>query len=171
VLWEVIRTTHKPSESRHDRNLTLCVNDPSCWKSTPVLPGYKYEFLHTVTLLVPKDTVREDLLILSRFQVFLRHVCDLSDLSLVCLSSSSYRSTRATTTHSVIFFHTRPITVTLSFLDTRPKTVTGIRCGLIHSLRFSCTFFSELEYGLRRDRTPTDEPIDRSKGVTQPTLT
>ena len=45
VLWEGIRTTHKlilrvPHGSRphgYDRRLTLCVNDPTCWKSTPVL--------------------------------------------------------------------------------------------------------------------------------------
>jgi hypothetical protein len=45
VLWEGIRTAHKtifrvPHGSRphgHERSLALCVNDPACWQSTPVL--------------------------------------------------------------------------------------------------------------------------------------
>ena len=55
VLWEGIRTTHKlilrvPHGSRphgHDRSLTMCVNDPECWKSTPVLQSIAHQMLNT----------------------------------------------------------------------------------------------------------------------------
>ena len=52
--YELLTNSWVPHGSRphgHDRTLVMCVNDPVCWKSTPVLQSWPDEDL---SLLVPE---------------------------------------------------------------------------------------------------------------------
>ncbi len=53
---------HVPMTSGHDRSLVLCVSDPVCWKSTPVLQSNRRSSQHrdrtrTIVFWAPRRTV------------------------------------------------------------------------------------------------------------------